>query len=225
VVVLVFLLVMVGGGATAASAQTVTDTRVWAGLSLQARLGTDSPWRVTLDTQVRSRDVVDALEQWYVRPSVSRELSAHSTVTAGYAFFRTTPASGGALHEHRVWQQYSWSSGAAGGTISTRSRLEQRHSEGNDRLSWRLRQQLRFVRLLKAGSRWSAVIWDEASAHLNSTQRYARGFDQNRAFAGLSVALSTRARVESGYQNQWVHVRGGANRMNHILSGVLTLLF
>lgn len=216
-------LALVCGGASLASAQTNTDERVWAGLALQARPGTTSRWRGTFETQVRSRDGVDALEQWYVRPSVTYDVSTHASVWLGYAFFRTTPASGGALTEHRLAQQFLWSHPAAGGTFAWRSRLEQRNMEGNDHTAWRLRQQLRFSRPVRARSDWSIVVWDEVSAHLNQTRRTARGFDQNRVFVGIAFMFQPRARLEVGYQNQFVYSKLGAHRRNHILSGVLTL--
>ena len=209
--------------ASLASAQTTTDERVWVGLSLQARPETTSPWRGVIETQVRSRDGLDALEQWYVRPSVAYDVSTHSSVWMGYAFFRTTPASGGALTEHRLWQQLLWTHPAAGGTFTSRSRLEQRSMEGNDRTAWRIRQQLRFTRPIRPRSHWSIVVWDEFAAHLRQTRRTARGFDQNRAFVGMGLMFNLRARVEFGYQNQFVYSNVGAHRLNHILSGVLSI--
>jgi hypothetical protein len=210
-------------GAARISAQTTTDERVWIGLSVQARPAKVSPWRGVFETQVRSRDGVEALEQWYVRPSVVYDVSMHSSVWFGYAFFRTTPSSGGALTEQRLWQQFLFTHPAAGGTFTARSRLEQRDMEGNDRTSWRIRQQLRFSRPIRPRSAWSIVVWDEVAAHLTETRRTARGFDQNRAFAGMNVTLNSRARIEFGYQNQFVYSKTGAHRLNHVLSGVLTI--
>ena len=193
------------------------------GLTLQARPKAASPWRGVLETQARSRDGLDALDQWFARPSVAYDLSTHSSLWFGYAFFRTTPASGGALTEQRLWQQFLWSHPAAGGTFTSRSRLEQRDLEGNDRTSWRLRQQLRFSRPLRPRSQWAIVVWDEVAAHLSQTRRTARGFDQNRAFVGIAATLNPKARVEFGYQNQFVYSKTGAHRLNHVLSGVLAL--
>jgi hypothetical protein len=219
----VLALALVCSGASPVSAQTTTDERVWLGLSLQARPQATSPWRGVLESQVRSRDGLDALEQWYVRPSVAYDLSTHSSVWIGYAFFRTTPASGGALTEHRLWQQFLWTHPAAGGTFTSRSRLEQRSMEGNDHTAWRIRQQLRLSRPIRPRSEWSILVWDEFAVHLNQTRRTARGFDQNRAFVGMGLMFKPRARVEFGYQNQFVYSHLGAHRLNHILSAVLAI--
>ncbi len=219
----ILALAIVCGGASVAAAQTTTDERVWVGLSLQARPKTKSPWRATFETQVRSRDGLDALEQWYVRPSVAYDLSTHSSVWVGYALFRTTPASGGALTEHRLWQQFLWTHPAAGGTFASRSRLEQRDLEGNDHTAWRIREQLRFSHPVRARSSWSIVVWDEFAVHMNQTRRTARGFDQNRAFLGMGVVFNPKARLEFGYQNQFVYSNVGARKLNHVLSGVLAI--
>jgi hypothetical protein len=219
-----FVLAVLCGVASSVSAQTITDERVWLGLSVQARPAKDSPWRGIVETQARSRDGLNALEQWFVRPSVAYDLSTHSSVWFGYAFFRTTPATGGAVIEQRLWQQFVWAHPAGGGTFTSRSRLEQRDMDGNDRTSWRIREQLRFTRPLRAKSPWSIVVWDEVAVHLTETRRTARGFDQNRVFVGMSVTIDPRARVEFGYQNQFVYSRAGANRLNHVLSGVLTIV-
>jgi predicted ATP-dependent serine protease len=67
------------------------------------------------------------------------------------------------------------------------------------------------------------VLWDEFAAHLSQTRRTARGFDQNRAFVGMALMFKPKARVEFGYQNQFVYSSVGAHRRNHILSGVLAI--
>ena len=53
----------------------------------------------------------------------------------------------------------------------------------------------------------------------------ARGFDQNRLFGGLGVALNAGARIEVGYMNQSINSLSSPDRMHHILSGVLNLTF
>ena len=67
------------------------------------------------------------------------------------------------------------------------------------------------------------MVSDEFAAHLRQTRRTARGFDQNRAFVGMGLVFNPRARVEFGYQNQFVYSNVGAHRLNHILSGVLAI--
>jgi hypothetical protein len=50
------------------------------------------------------------------------------------------------------------------------------------------------------------------------------GLDQNRAFGGVGIRVSSKARVEIGYMNQFLH-GPLQNRMNHVLSGVVNIVF
>ena len=133
----------------------------------------------------------------------------------------TRTDAGGVLHENRIVEQLTWGAGA----ISLRTRVEERSIENNSGTSMRVRQQLRYSRPLSAGGRTSFVGWDEASFHANTTTRNARGFDQNRAFAGIGRPLGGLARLEIGYLNQYLRSRTAPNHLNHVLSAIVTLAF
>ena len=223
VAVLVVSLVMMWP--TSSQAQTIKDGRVWVGATVQARPDPDARWKLAFDTMLRSRDGLDALDAWHVRPAVGLDLNSHASVWIGYGLFRSLPAAGGHVDEHRYWQQLLYSTSAGGGTVTSRSRLEQRDMDGNTRLAWRFRQQVRFVRPVHQGSRLSAVVWDEVAVNLNSTTRTGRGFDQNRVFLGASVTLSPTTRIETGYSNQFQRSVSGPSRSNHILLTTIGLTF
>jgi hypothetical protein len=54
----------------------------------------------------------------------------------------------------------------------------------------------------------------------------ARGVEQNRAFAGISHAITPTTRLEIGYLNQYYPGHRGANdRMNHVLATSLGMAF
>jgi Protein of unknown function (DUF2490) len=219
--VTVFLAVF---GSIPLPAQTISDGRVWWNATLQERSGTESPWRWYFEVQGRMRDGADALDQLLIRPAIAYELTSRSSVWAGYGYTPQFPASGGALYEHRAWQQYLWNRPLGKLQLTSRSRLEERFMEGNGELAWRFRQQLRFTRPVRS-SRFSALFWDEFLTHLNTTNRTTRGFDQNRIFAGTGIALDSRARIEIGYMNQYLNGIRAPNRSNHTLSIVLNLTF
>jgi hypothetical protein len=210
---------------TVGHAQTITDGRAWVGATMQARPDADGRWRVSVDMMLRSRDGLEALDAWHVRPAVGLDLNSHASAWIGYGMFRSRPAAGGHVDEHRYWQQLLYSTSAGGGTVTSRSRLEQRDMDGNAHLAWRLRQQVRFVRPVQQGSRLAAVVSDEVAVNLNSTTRTARGFDQNRVFLGASVTLSRTTRIETGYSNQFQRSVSGPSRSNHILLTTLGLTF
>jgi hypothetical protein len=209
-----------------ARAQTVTDERVWFGVTVQEAASSETPWRWTVETVGRSRDGVSDLDTFLVRPSLMYALTAHASLGGGYAFAPNFPATGGTIVEQRIFGQFIWTGTAAGGTLSMRTRMESRFIEGNSGPLGRLRQQVRFIHVVKQGSRVSVVAYDEFAVHVNSTTRSPRGVDQNRAFGGVSLAATRSLRVEGGYLNQFLpgH-RGAPDRMNHILSSTVVVSF
>ena len=223
---IVLLVCVLLAPASIAHAQTVTDERVWFTLSLQEAGSPDSPWRWSVETVFRSRDGVSALDTFLLRPVVIYALNAHSSIGAGYGLAPFFPVSGGTTMEQRVFGQYLWSGGAAGGTLTLRSRMESRFIDGNSGALGRFRQQVRFSHAVRQGSRAALVAYDELSIHVNNTTRSPRGVDQNRAFGGVSLTATRSTRVEAGYMNQFFpgH-RGAPDRMNHILSGTLVVSF
>lgn len=212
--------------AAEARAQTVTDKRVWAGLTLVERGTPDTPWRWTLETFVRTRDGAGTVDVIGIRPILIYAVTPHSTVGGGYAFGPSFPASGGTSIEHRVFGQYIWTGSAGGWAVSLRTRVEARFFEGNSGPVGRVRQQVRFSHAVWPGSRVAIVASDEFFVHLNDTTRTARGIDQNRVFGGVSIALSSGTRAETGYLHQFSpgH-RGAPDRLNHVLFGALVVSF
>jgi len=211
--------------ATNAGAQTVTDERIWFNLTLQDQGGTVSPWHWSLEFILRSRDVVEALDSSAVRPTITYNLTARSSVAGGYLIGRTDPVVGRTTTEHRFFGQFAWRTPAAGGTVALRTRLEERVIVDDTVPVARLRQQVRFSRPITKGNKLSWVAYEELFVNLNASNRYRRGVDHNRAYAGLSGALSSGLRVDLGYLNQFIPGRAAPDRMNHILSGTLVVSF
>lgn len=208
-----------------ASAQLMTDERVWVGLTLQERSGTSSAWRWQVETQLRTRDGVDEVDLFAVRPIVGYDLTRKSSIWLGYAETPTFPASGGVRQEHRLYQQYVWASRVHAGNLSVRGRIEERAIENNSGLAWRIRGLIRYTRPLTAGSQTSLVFFDEVTAHLRQTTLTVKGFDQHRIFAGISQAFSATVRLETGYLNRLINGHTLPDRMDHVLSATVTLAF
>jgi hypothetical protein len=209
-----------------AAAQTVTDERVWLAATFSERGSATDPWRWSFDSYLRTREGVSEVDVVALRAMLTRVISPRSSIGGGYQIAPSFPAAGGTAVEQRVFGQYVWTAPAAGGTLSIRTRLEARFIEDNSGTAARLRQQIRFSRALRRGSRVAGLVYDEIFFHLNDTARAARGVDQNRAFGGLAVTISPSARVEAGYVSQWYpgH-RGAPDRMNHVLSSALAFSF
>jgi hypothetical protein len=210
--------------AVPATAQTITDGRVWTTVSLQGRPAAAAPWRWASDVTLRSRDGLDALDVLVGRLMALYDLTTTASIGAGYVLSNTYPAGLGTTTEHRLFQQFQWQTRGGVATVAFRTRVEERSIEGNNTWALRLRQQVRVTRPL-AATRFSLVGWDEIAVHANATTRYARGLDQNRAFAGLGITMPANTRLEAGYLNHFSRSRTGPDRMNHVLALTLSATF
>lgn len=186
-----------------ACAQADGDRHLW--VQAVAVLRVSESWRIHLEEQPRWFDDVSAPFQNVFRTAVGRQLGPRVTVWAGHGWVAKPPGPG-VKHEQRAWEQVSVALPAAGRwTNSLRWRQEQRWQPNWDGTSHRVRLMARTVRPL-GGSRWSAVLWDEAMVTLSATgEGPPKGFDQNRLFGGVSRRVSPHAAVDAGYM--WFAVR------------------
>ena len=99
--------------------------------------------------------------------------------------------------------------------------MEERFFEGNDGVVVRGRQQVRFSWPVSASGSRSLVVADEVFAHGNTTARTSRGFDSNRLFGGMRLAVRPGADIEVGYVHVYARSRSGPNRVSHVLSAAI----
>jgi hypothetical protein len=100
--------------------------------------------------------------------------------------------------------------------MSGRLREEQRVHVGDPEVNHRLRVMPRFG--VQLAGPLSLQVWDELFLSFNRTEWFdVGGYDQNRAFAGLSVDGFKGFRVEAGYLNIDLE-RGEASANNHALA-------
>jgi len=117
--------------------------------------------------------------------------------------------------EHRLFQDVVFSQKFTNFALTTRSRIEERLLEKNDRISLRGRQ---LIRLLKPiTDDYGLVLSNDVLMHLNDLEgNFQRGFDQNRMFLGINMALAPYLNLETGYQNVYVERRGASpDSVNH----------
>lgn len=120
--------------------------------------------------------------------------------------------------EDRFFQQVLISDRFGPLGLMSRTRLEQRLLPGQTDLSHRVRTLGRAsFGLLEDGS-LSVVGWDEVFALLNGIEGVQQpGFDQNRAFGGLSWRATPTLTVEAGYLNVVTRLNPDAFAMTHAL--------
>jgi hypothetical protein len=199
------------------------DGRLWLVSVMEGRFAEKLGWWAEL--QPRWRNEGDEFDQLIVRPAVNYRLTPASSVWLGYADVITV-GDRRSSHERRLWQQLLLRGGSpATVSLQSRTRLEQRWVDTGDDVGHRARQLVRLAKPTPWTDRLDALFWDEAFVSFEKTDWGAlRGFDQNRAFAGVAFHALPMARVEIGYLNQFVRARG-PDRMNHVASLSLFLDF
>lgn len=214
--------VLVLGATAPADAQTQSEPRVWMDVSVQGRVGSDSPWRWAADSLVGTRNGANAMDfitQWV---SVSRDLTRRSTVGFGYALGAGF-LDAGFLREHRFVQQYTWRTDGAW-RVAFRTQLEERFVSGHDAGPLRVRQRARATWPLMSSGTLRAVVTEEVFVNASSTGRTARGFESNQLSAGIGWKATANTGVEVGYVN--VYSPGAPNRgqHSHVMSATLVVL-
>jgi hypothetical protein len=205
------------------------DVGAWLAFAGQGHLDRQNEgarWRWWFDAHARFFNDSDGFDQSIVRPGVGFDVSENATAWLGYAWIYSDPAQASAFDEHRLWQQFTWTTPLDVNTFFGRSRLEQRFVEGTSDVGWRFRQFLRLTRPLEPRSRHGLRVWDELFFDLNDTSAGAdSGFSQNRLFAGLGWTLDEAEHftLEYGYLNQFIPHSGAPDAMNHILAIQLIL--
>lgn len=200
------------------------DAQAWLNFTAQGPIkGRLLGWA---ELQGRFGNDVSQLSQTIVRPALGYQLNKSWSAWVGYGRI-TNHNPGPSVAENRLWQQLSWSgTQVLGGTLSTRTRLEQRWVETGDETGWRVRQLFKFIRPLRPGGDTGLVLSSETFIALDDADWGARaGFDQMRNFAGIGFTVAPKARLEAGYMNQYIDRAGPNDRMNHIASLNLLVRF
>lgn len=212
--------------AAPSAAQTVVDHRAWVSGVFQGHFQPQSRWRWSVETTLRSKNGIHALDVFIApRAAVGYDLTKQFSAWFGYAEITKFLAGGARQHEHRYIEQFIWTGAGPAGTMVLRTRIEQRDVDGNSRIAIRLREQVRYTHQFAPKSRYSLVGYDEIMFHANATAKYQRGFDQNRAFAGIGRAMGSRGRLEIGYLNHYGRIVGQPNFMNHVLATTMNVTF
>ncbi|UVO54238.1 DUF2490 domain-containing protein [Sphingomonas sp. SUN039] len=191
------------------------DIQGWSTASLTGKIADG----VLGSAEVVERFTNDAsrLGQLEVRTQIGHPVSKNVTLWLGYVHVVTYARTGRDGIEDQAVQQISWNMGKLlGGSLSSRTRLEQRFQRGVTDVAVRFREQVKLVIPLKKKG-LSTVLWVEPFVSLNRTSAARPGIDQVRSFAGLGFKLSKHADLEAGYLNQYLD-RANGDFSNHALS-------
>lgn len=199
------------------------DFQIWTSITGTGSLAWIAPslerFHYWLEAQGRFGNDATTLSQGIVRPGLGYTLGPHSSVWLGYAYVPTMdPFTSTDRNEQRVWEQFVWGTGTEFGSLSTRSRLEQRFRPPGSEVGWRFREQIKYVRPIEAAPEFSFVASDELFINVNRTNWSDAGFNQNRIFVGFAYLWNSHAKTEIGYMNQFENRDGAPNELHHILA-------
>ena len=198
------------------------DLQAWTAASVTGALSGRATG--TFEVGVRFDQDITRLNQIIVRPTLVYRIDDRFSIGGGYVYQQTAVDGGRDVHEHRAVQQLNWRiASGRGGTLSSRTRLEQRFvNTGND-VGHRLRAQLRYQRPLREKGP-AFVVSAEPFFALNSTDWGARaGLDQLRGFVGINLPVAKRATLEAGYLHRYLNRIGRVDRDDHIVSTTLSI--
>jgi Protein of unknown function (DUF2490) len=205
-------------------AQPTEDFQTWGNITATGSLDVLDPnlksFNYWLEGQGRFGNDTSTFSQGMVRVGLGYKVSEKSSLWLGYAWVPTDePFTKTAFDEHRIWQQFLWSDKFFFGTLTSRSRLEQRFIPTGSDVGWRFRQMLKVSVPMPFAPDFSLVASNEYFANINKTNYGADdGFDQNRAFAGIGYNFNKYIKTEVGYMNQYIRRPFGPDFMNNILS-------
>jgi hypothetical protein len=192
------------------------DRQAWSALFVTGPVARGSRLLGWFDGHARFREDGDTLDVSLLRPGLGWRVGPKLDLWVGYARIETQRA-GDDLEEDRAWQQASYPVATwAGGSLSGRTRLEQRFRDTGDDTGWRLRQFFRYARPLASHAHFGLLASTEVFYGLNEADWGQRsGFDQNRALLGGYYQPSPRWRVEAGYMHQYIRVAGPRPDLTH----------
>ncbi len=200
------------------------DFQLWTAVAANGPVEEDGRLLVWFDGHARFRDDAGDLGVSILRPGLGWRVNRDLSLWAGYARVVSRQENAADVEENRLWQQATYNVGELlGGSVSGRSRLEQRFINGGGDTGWRVRQLLRYSRPL-TGTQLSAVAWNETFIALNDTDwGAASGYDQSRNFVGVNYKATDHLGVESGYMLNHIRRENAADAVNHVLSVSLSL--
>lgn len=199
------------------------DAQAWTTISASGPIS--SRWLAQAESNSRFGNDLPRLYQQELIAGIGYRLDDSASLYGGYGIVIDFRPNLPNKVEHRPYQQLNLALGKlGGGTVSARTRLEERFIEGYGDLGVRVRQQVRYVHPL--AGKLSAFGTAEFFFNLNDTDWGAHsGFDRWRIGGGLRHPLGRKLAFELGYLNQRTARRGFADLTDHIVTTALAFSF
>ena len=167
-------------------------------------------------------DTVTRLSQTLFLGGAGYAVTPHWSLIAGYGYhYSTSPFDIPQLYGQRVFQQARWHKTCGTVTVISRTRLAERFLSDVSGMALRARQKFKISAPLNFAPSFLVVASDEFFWDINNNSddgdRYGiNGFSQNRLFAGIGYAFSSRMVAELGYQNVFLR-KSSDNLLSHAI--------
>lgn len=143
--------------------------------------------------------------QGMIRTALGYAVTDRLTLWAGYTYLPTENYGQGYVGEQDAWPGMRYIFPTRLGTITLREMVEMRFVRG-DAPGIRPRTLIKLLHPFEFEPRMGLVVWDEFFFNLNNVTNFPSGgglsgFNQNRAFAGISWVFNENTRLEFGYMN------------------------
>lgn len=172
-----------------------------------------SPWFYALTLEGRTDFDTSSDNQYIVVPALGYILSQRHELGAGDQFFLTNH---GHLNEQILWLQDQYDLiHRTNRILAIRSRFDQRFSQDNSEIAYRLRERLNYTWNNAIADKYSPVVYDEIFLNLNHPSWVSnKTLSQNRAFAGILLPINLKSAFLVGYLNRADYDPDEANHQN-----------
>jgi Protein of unknown function (DUF2490) len=221
VIVALFVAILPG----VAFANVDADAQLWS--TLNATGSISGPLMLGGEIVVRASNDQNRIYESEATVQIGYRVTDAVTLWAGYTRVPGYRSGLPTTIENRIRQQVSWNMGTfAGGTLASRTLLEERTREGHTGNALRLREQLKWTKPFHKNGKTALVLWHESFVSMNSTAwGQISGYNRMRNFIGVGAPVVKQVRGEFGYLNQYDFRRGSDDRIAHAAALTLSYIF
>ena len=183
-------------------------TKYWSTASIIGSVSKDSPFKYSLEPQIRLIDTPSVFEQFLLLAGAGYQFNPDLMFFIGPSWiYNKSPETNTFSEEKRLWQQINWRAlNNSILTLNSRTRLEERSQEDQSQIALRFRERLWLRVPFKNQEKYSFSCYDELFLNLNHPDWTSPHlFEQNRAFIGIGRQLFNSATLDIGYLNQFNH--------------------
>jgi hypothetical protein len=206
-------------------AQSSTQqTKQWTNLSFRGSFfNAPAQWIYLLDLQSRYHFDPNEFEEGLIRAGLGFQSTPNLSLWGGYQWTSHNQFTG-RNQLNTLWQQLLWDIINQDQVhLISQSRIEERGQQNQAQWNIRFRQQVIIEFPKTMSNKLTPVFWDEVFFNITKPSWVSsKTLEQNRAFLGVNILMSTANTLSVGYLNQY-QFKSTTQQMNHIIFIGLTV--